>query len=115
MTSNKYTVVSYIEGFRTYDHKKILSCLAEDIVWDMPGFFHLIGKEAFDKEIEKNHFIENPEIEIISLTEENDTVVVEGKIKCNFRSGDLLNAAFCDVFQMENGKIKKLTSYQMTR
>lgn len=115
MTANKNTVASYIEGFRTYDRKKILSCLTEDIVWEMPGYFHLSGKEAFDKEIKKNHFIENPEIEIICLTEENDIVVAEGTIKCNFRTGDLLNAAFCDVFQMESGKIKKLTSYQMTR
>lgn len=115
MTANKNTVALYIEGFKTYDRKKILLCLTEDIVWDMPGFFHLSGKEAFDKEIEKNHFIENPEIEIVSLTEENDIVVAEGIIKCNFRTGDLLNAAFCDVFQMEDGKIKKLTSYQMTR
>ncbi|WP_447637767.1 nuclear transport factor 2 family protein [Flavobacterium microcysteis] len=115
MTANKNTVASYIEGFKTYDRKKILSCLTEDIIWDMPGFFHLSGKEAFDKEIEKNHFIENPEIEIVSLTEENNIVVAEGTIKCNFRTGDLLNAAFCDVFQMEGGKIKKLTSYQMTR
>ena len=115
MTANKTRVASYIEGYKTYDRKKILSCLTEDIVWEMPGFFHLSGKEAFDKEIEKNHFIENPEIEIISLTEENDIVVAEGTIKCNFRTGDLLNAAFCDVFQMESGKIKKLTSYQMTR
>lgn len=115
MTPNKNTVASYIEGSRIYDRKKILSCLTEDVVWEMPGFFHLTGKEAFDKEIKKNHFIENPEIEIVSLTEENDIVVAEGTIKCNFRTGDLLNAAFCDVFQMEDGKIKKLTSYQMAR
>ena len=37
--SNKKTVEMYIDGFRATDHAKILSCLADNVVWDMPGFF----------------------------------------------------------------------------
>jgi ketosteroid isomerase-like protein len=52
MTENKRTVDKYMDGFRKSDHEQILSCLTDDIEWEMPGAFHLIGKDAFDKEIE---------------------------------------------------------------
>jgi ketosteroid isomerase-like protein len=31
------------------------------------------------------------------------------------KSGEKLDVLFCDVFEMENGKIKKLTSYLMNK
>ena len=31
----------------------------------------------------------------------------------NSEDGDVLDAVFCDAFEMENGKIKKLTAYLM--
>ncbi len=50
MTENKRTVERYLDGFNKSDHEQILSCLTEDIEWEMPGRFHLVGKGAFDKE-----------------------------------------------------------------
>ena len=50
MSENKQTVQKYMDGFVAGDHKMILSCLTDDVVWDMPGNFHLTGKQAFDKE-----------------------------------------------------------------
>ena len=47
MSENKKTVERYMEGFRRGDHEMILSCLTEDVVWDLPGAFHLEGKEVF--------------------------------------------------------------------
>ena len=43
MTENKKTVEKYMDGFNKLDHQQILSCLTDDIVWDMPGFYHLEG------------------------------------------------------------------------
>ena len=56
MSDNKKTIEKYIDGFQKSDHAQILSCLADNVVWEMPGIFHLEGKEAFDGEIE-NHKI----------------------------------------------------------
>jgi len=115
MTENKKTVLQYMDGFRTSDHEKILSCLTETIFWEMPGFFQLAGKEAFDKEIENDQFEGRPDIEIIRLVEENNIVIAEGTVKSKFKDGNLLDAVFCDVFQMENSKIKQLTTYQANK
>ena len=115
MTENKKTIEKYMDGFIASDHEKILSCLTEDIVWDMPGFFHLNGKQAFDKEIENDNFEGRPTIKITRMIEENDIVVAEGSVQGKIKAGGMLDAVFCDVFHMENGKIKHLTTYLMNK
>jgi hypothetical protein len=40
-----------MDGFRKSDHEQILSCLTDDVEWEMPGVFHLVRKAAFDKEM----------------------------------------------------------------
>lgn len=111
MSENKKTVERYVDGFRRSDHQQILACLTEDIEWDLPGFFHLAGKDAFDKEIENESFAGSPEITITRMVEENDVVVAQGAVRAKKKTGGFLNAVFCDVFVMEQGKIKRLTSY----
>lgn len=111
MTQNKKTVEIYMEGFRRSDHAMILSCLTDDIEWEMPGGFRLVGKEAFDKEIENPAFVGSPTLDITRVTEENDVVVAEGAARAKRADGGLLNAVFCDVFLMRDGKIRRLISY----
>jgi uncharacterized protein len=94
MTENKITVEKYMEGFRKSDHELILSCLTDDIEWEMPGAFHLIGKEAFDKEIENDAFVGSPTIAITRMTEENDVVVAEGSVRSERKAGGFLSAVF---------------------
>ena len=112
MSPNKLTVQKYMDGFNKSDHAQILSCLADDIEWFMPGVFHLVGKDAFDKEIKNDAFIGSPTIQITRMTEENNVVVAEGSVRCARKGGGFLNAVFCDVFVMESSKIKRLTTYQ---
>jgi ketosteroid isomerase-like protein len=115
MSINKQTVTAYMEAFRASDHPKILSCLTEDVIWDMPGVYHHSGKAAFDKEIGNDAFIGKPTITVTRLVEEADVVVAEGAVQAKKKDGGQLNAVFCDVFVMEKGKIKKLTSYLMSK
>jgi ketosteroid isomerase-like protein len=110
---NKDTVRRYIDGFNKSDHTQILSCLTEDIEWLMPGMFHLNGKEAFDKEINNDAFTGNPTVTIIRMTEENDVVIAEGTVRVAWKAGGFLDAVFSDAFEMENGRIRRLTTYQV--
>ena len=111
MTENKRTVERYMDGFNKSDHEQILLCLTEDVEWEMPGAFHLYGKEAFDKEIENDTFVGSPTITITRMLEENDVVIAEGAVRVEKKAGGFLNAVFCDVFTMKNAKIKRLTTY----
>ena len=114
MSLNKDTVQKYIDGFNKSDHGQILSCLTDDIEWLMPGTFLLTGKEAFDKEIENDAFTGNPSVKITRMVEENDVVIAEGTVHVAWKGGGFLDAVFCDAFEMENGKIRRLISYLVT-
>jgi uncharacterized protein len=113
MTENKQTVNRYMEGFGRSDHAQVLSCLTDDVEWEIPGAFHLRGKEAFDKEIENEAFVGSPTITVTRMTEENDVVIAEGSVRTQKRDGTLLGLRYCDVFVMQAGKIRRLVSYLM--
>ena len=74
MTDQKQTVEKYMDGFRSTDHANILSCLTDDVIWEMPGFFYHEGKKAFDKEIENPNADGNPDISITRFVEEKKLV-----------------------------------------
>ena len=113
MSQNKQTVEKYMDAFARTDHREVLSCLTDDVEWLIPGLFHIKGKEAFDKAIENEEFIGSPSISVSRMIEEDGVVVAEGSVRSAKRDGGLLNAVFCDVFVMQNGRIKHLTSYLM--
>jgi uncharacterized protein len=111
VSENKRTVETYMDGFRRSDHALILSCLTDDVVWDIPGAFHIVGKDAFDREIENEAFVGRPEITVTRMTEAHDVVVAEGAVRVQRKGGDFVNLVFCDVFVMQRGKIRQLISY----
>lgn len=111
MTPNKQTVERYMEGFRRSDHAAILACLTEEVEWELPGAFHIQGKEAFDRHIEDDAFVGSPAITVSRLTEENDVVIAEGTVRTQRKDGAVLNLVFCDVCEMRDGLIRRLVSY----
>ena len=113
MSENKKTVGKYIDGFNKSDHGQILSCLTDDIEWELPGVFHLYGKESFDKEINNEAFVGNPTVTITRMVEEYDVVVAEGEVHVKKIDGSILHLNYCDVFLMINAKIRRLVSYLM--
>jgi len=113
MSRNKETVTKYMDAFARTNHAEILSCLTDDVEWLIPGAFHVFGKQAFDKEIENDAFVGSPTIKITRLIEEAEVVVAEGTVSCARRDSGLLNLVFCDVFEMRDFQIRKLTSYLM--
>jgi ketosteroid isomerase-like protein len=115
MSAQKKTIANYIQGFRESNHEKILACLTEDVVWEMPGIYKHIGKEEFDAEIENENFVGSPTIQIHKLVEEGNVVIAEGSVQGVMKNGNQLDAVFCDVFVFEDAKIKQLTSYLMSK
>lgn len=113
MSSNKQTVQRFMDGFNRFDHAAILACLTDDVEWVMPGAFHHTGKAAFESEFENDCFTGSPAITVTRLTEEGGVVVAEGRVLSQRKDGGTLYAVFCDVFEMRDGKIRKLTSYLM--
>lgn len=113
MTPNQQTVQHYMDAFARLDHAAILACLTEDVEWLIPGMFQIQGKAAFDREIENDAFIGPPEIIVTRMVEENDVVVAEGRVRSTKKDGGIFNLVFCDVFEIRDRKIRRLTSYLM--
>lgn len=113
MTENQRTIDRYMDGFRAGDHARILACLADDVEWVIPGAFHAKGKDAFDRQIEHEDFVGRPDITVTRTVEQNDTVIAEGSVRSRRRSGGELHAVFCDVFEMHQARIRRLTTYIM--
>lgn len=113
MSPKKQTVQKYMDAFSVTDHAGVLDCLTDDVEWDIPGFFRVEGKEAFDGEIENDAFVGSPDIRVTRMIEEGDVVVAEGTVSSQKKDGGTLNAVFCDVFEMSGGRIRRLTSYLM--
>ena len=113
MSNNKKTVETYMSAFEKGDRLKVLSCLADNVVWILPGIFQKKGKKEFESEIRNDAFQGDPEITVTRMTEENDVVITEGSVRAQKKGGEFINLTFCDVFEMQNGKIQQLTSYLM--
>lgn len=113
MSANKATVQQYMEAYARWDHAAVLACLTDDVEWVVPGAFHLVGRDAFDDEIEGQGAAGPPEIEITRMVEEDDVVVAEGTVRNALEDGSVLSLVYCDVFQMRGGQIQRLTSYLM--
>ncbi len=111
MSENKETVERYMDAYRRLDHAGILDCLTDDVEWLMPGAFHTYGKNGFDGQIESDCYTGKPSIVIARLTEEADVVVAEGSVKIPMSEGGIFDGRFCDVFEMREAKIRRLTSY----
>jgi ketosteroid isomerase-like protein len=111
VSRNRRTIERYMEGFRRSDHAEILDCLTDDVEWVIPGMARLAGKEAFDREIENPAFTGRPTITVTRMVEEHDVVVAEGSVQSTRSDGGTLSAVFCDVFEMRDGRIARLTSY----
>ena len=102
-----------MEGFRRTDRPQILSCLTDDVEWVIPGMFHVQGKDDFARHIVDDGFAGQPEITVSRLLETGDVVVAEGSVCAPKADGTIMNLVFCDVFEMRNGKIRRLVSYSM--
>jgi ketosteroid isomerase-like protein len=106
VTPNKRTVSDYMEAFRQSDRAGVLSCLADDVEWILPGLFHVRGKQEFDKYIVAEGFVSR-------MIEEGDVVMAEGRVRARKTDGTILQLIYCDVFDMKGGKIQRLVSYLM--
>ena len=113
MSANRRTVERYLAAFEQPDPAPVLACLADDVEWVLPGAFHLRGKDAFAREIRNENFIGDPQITVTRIVEDGDVVVAEGTVRTQRRDGAWLQLAYCDVFELRGGLIRKLTSYLM--
>jgi len=113
MTENLATVQRYMETYAAGDRPGVLSCLTDDVEWDIPGMPRIAGRDAFSREIDNPAFTGLPVITVQRMFESGDLVVAEGAVLARPAAGGTLRLRFCDVFEMRSGRIARLISYLM--
>ena len=105
MSPSKQLVQTYLDGFRTNDHDKILSCLTDDIEWTVYGHFNLTGKQAYDDAVEGPGFVGPPQLEVVRMVEEGDVVMAELLGWAPQAAGEPVRLSMAEVFVIRDGKI----------
>lgn len=109
--TNKEVIMQVIDAFDKSDGETITSHMTDDVEWYLLGAQVYSGKETIRK-----FFNDNQGIQVTSsiknhIIADGDTVAVNGEITCTTSEGELCDMYYCDFYEMENFKIKKLTSY----
>jgi len=108
----KELISNVIDAFDKNDTELVLSHFTDDIQWTMVGDQTFSGKNNI-----RDFFATHPDMEMISSTKDHmvidgDTVVVDGEVNCVDKSNGVShNMYYCDIYELENGKVKKMTSY----
>ena len=109
MSSNKQVVQSYFDSKGT-DYSRLLADDVDLIEWVDGGPASGVvthGKAAYVE----NRGARNYETQIVRMTEENDVVLVEGVARGAKKEGGFWRVQFCDIFELKNGKIQRLSGF----
>jgi uncharacterized protein len=110
VSANKQLIEMYLA---TTDKSKLGALLADDVEWvewgnGVPASGAITrGKEAHIKNLGDDELRD----EIHRLTEENNVVVAEGTAHVTKKDGSHLSVRYVDIFEVENGKIKRKSSF----
>lgn len=111
--ATKEIVSQVIDAFDNNDVEKILSFFADDVQWTMMGSSITVmnGKN------EVNQFLGGMEdVKMVSSTKDHivadgNIAAVDGLIQCKGKDGNEMAMYYADFYELENDKVKKLTSY----
>jgi ketosteroid isomerase-like protein len=109
--SHKEIVEAYLEGFRRLDREQILGCLTDDIRWTVFGAYQVQGKEAYAEHIAEPGFSAPPDLRVVRMVEEGDTVMVELSGQVRADDGSLSRMAMAEVFVLRDGLISERRAF----
>lgn len=102
-----------IEALAVADKSKLGQFLADDVEWvewadGVPASGAITrGKAAFIQ----NYGDDELQGQITRMTEENNVVVAEGIVNVTKKDGRTLSVRFCDIYELESGKVKRKISF----
>lgn len=112
--NNREIIKQLVAAFDRNDTEAILSYMTDDVTWRMLGDDPLNGKDNM------RAMFANADMQLLSSTKDHfivdgDTVAVDGEVVCKGQNGELMNMYYCDIYDLENGKVKRMTTYAVNK
>ena len=113
--SNLETIQHVTDAFDNNDIDALLPHLTDDVEWVMTGDRTVKGKEEMNKMME-----DMSQVTLISSTKhhrimDGDCAVVDGEVMCKTKDGKIIEMFYCDIYELENGKVKKMIMYTVDK
>jgi ketosteroid isomerase-like protein len=108
--SNKAVLERANAAVRAGDNEGFLACCTDDIVWSTVGGETLRGKEAVRAWMAAE-YVQPPEFTVNTLVADGDRVAAMGEIISYDDGGRPVRNAYCDVWQVRDGKLAGLNAY----
>ena len=114
---NKKLVEKFINEFIKRNNKSYMNYLADDIKWNIVGMPSITGRQNFLEALEMMELWQaslkrsNSEGKGKNVIAEGDYVVIENQGSLLVKDKDFDNPAHCDIYRIDNGKIKEVTTY----
>lgn len=97
---------SFLEG----NTEAFLELCADDVVWTMVGDNHVRGKENLRAWMASMNS-EPPSFTVREIIAEGDFAACHGDMTMKNEQGGVDSYGYCDVYRMDEGKIREMTSY----
>lgn len=112
MTGRKKVVESYMASFARQDWPGMLALTTDDVErWEVGAPTRTRGKKELDREIRPGPEVTELRSHVTRMTEEGNVVVAEGMVEVIKKDGVVIRVQFCDIFEFEGEKIKRLTAF----
>ncbi len=49
------------------------------------------------------------------VIEEGNTVAIDGYVECSGKNDEMMNMYYCDIYELEDGKVRKIISYTVDK
>jgi uncharacterized protein len=108
---NKSVIQAVIDAFDNNSPEDLYPLITDDFQWDMKGDQLISGKENLRK-----MFSMGKDIQMVSSTKDHiiidgDTAAVDGKVDMKHPDGRIEHMNYCDIYELEGGKVKKMVTY----
>ncbi|MBP7173281.1 MAG: hypothetical protein KBA33_04300 [Cloacibacterium sp.] len=109
--TKKEIVKNINKAFEISDFSEVRTWFAHDFVMDWPGMFSVDKLDDLELFLKKNAPKRVVDVTYSHFLEDGETVFNNGIITVEMHSGLMIKNYFCDIYEFENMKVKKITSY----
>jgi ketosteroid isomerase-like protein len=112
MTPRKQVIERWADCFAHQDWKAMLTLFTDDVErWEVGAENRTHGKVEFEKEVLPGADVVRLGMRVDRTIEEGNLVVAEGVAQIFKKDGGTTVVQFCDIFEFEGEKVRRITAY----